>query len=115
MFGDPAQIDRLAIHLQRENVRTARGRAGGFPASDSLRRVLPQVRAPLYGIWGERDAFSAPYLAEREALLRRLHPELQFHIVAGAGHWTPYEAADGVNRILFDMLDAGNAGRFPDE
>ena len=40
MFGDPAQIDGLAIHLQMENVRTARGRAGGFPASDSLRRVI---------------------------------------------------------------------------
>lgn len=114
MFGDPARIDRLAIHLQMENVRTARGRAGGFPASDSLRRVLPQVTARLYGIWGERDAFSAPYLAEREALLRGLHPELRFNVIAGAGHWTPYEAADSVNSILLDMLGAGNAGPHPD-
>lgn len=104
MFGDPARIDRLAIHVQMENVRAARGRAGDFPASDSLRQVLPRVGARLCGIWGERDAFAAPYLAEREELLRRTHPELQFHVIAGAGHWTPYEAATSVNKIMFDML-----------
>jgi len=108
MFGDPARIDLLAIHVQMENLRTARGRAGGFPASDSLRQVLPRVKARLGGIWGERDAFAAPFLAEREALLRRAHPELRFHVVAGAGHWTPYEAADSVNRMLLDMLGAGS-------
>ena len=107
MFGDPARIDGLAIHVQIENVRTARGRAGGFPASDSLRQVLPRVKARLGGIWGERDAFAAPYLAEREAMLRRMHPELRFHVIAGAGHWTPYEAADSVNSLLLDMLGAG--------
>lgn len=104
MFGDPARIDALAVHVQAENVRTARGRAGGFPASDSLRQVLPRVTARLYGIWGERDAFATPYLAEREDLLRSLHPELRFHVVAGAGHWTPYEAADSVNGLLLDVL-----------
>lgn len=106
MFGDPARIDRLAVHVQMDNVRTARGRAGGFPASDSLRQVLPRVTARLFGIWGERDAF-APYLAEREALLRLMHPELRFDIIAGAGHWTPYEAADSVNRMLLEMSGAG--------
>lgn len=114
MFGDPGCIDRLAMHLQMENVRTARGRAGGFPASDALRRVLPQVTARLDGIWGERDAFSAPYLAEREALLRKLHPELRFHVIASAGHWTPYEAADSVNSIMLDIVGAGDAGRPPE-
>ena len=107
MFGDPAQIDRLAVHVQMENVRSARGRAGGFPASDSLRQALPRVTARLCGIWGERDAFAAPFLAEREALLRGMHPALQFHVIRGAGHWTPYEAADSVNGIVLDMLNAG--------
>ncbi|HET8996255.1 MAG TPA: hypothetical protein VFN42_06270, partial [Acetobacteraceae bacterium] len=110
MFGDPARVDRLATWLQIENVRTARGRAGGFPASDALRRVLPQVKARLYGIWGERDAFAAPYLVDRETLLRSLHPELRFHVIAGAGHWTPYEAAASVNDTISDMLGSPNAG-----
>lgn len=107
MFGNPARIDSLAIHVQMENTRTARGRAGGFPASDSLRQVLPRVKAQLCGIWGERDAFAAPYLPEREELLRSIQPELQFRVISGAGHWTLYEAAECVNATLLDMLDAG--------
>jgi len=27
-----------------------------------------------------------------------------FRVIEGAGHWTPYEAADQVNAILIDML-----------
>lgn len=111
MFGDPGRVDDLAVHVQRENIPHTRVRAGGFPASASLREALPRIGARLHGIWGERDAFAAPYLAERVALLRRVQPGSDVRIIPGAGHWTPYEAADGVNTMLMEMLgDAPPSG-----
>ena len=111
MFGDSGRVDDLAVHVQRENVRCARVRAGGFPASASLREALPRIGARLSGIWGERDAFAAPYLAERVALLHRVQPGSDVRIIPGAGHWTPYETADEVNTMLMEMLgDAPSSG-----
>ncbi|MGH7042924.1 MAG: alpha/beta fold hydrolase [Acetobacteraceae bacterium] len=104
MFGDPGQVDDLAVHVQRENVGRARARAGGFPASASLREALSRIVARLYGVWGERDAFAAPYLAERAALLHQVQPASDVRVIPGAGHWAPYEAADEVNRLLTEML-----------
>ena len=104
MFGDPGRVDDLAVHVQRENIRQARVRAGGFPASEALREALPRVGARLSGIWGERDAFAAPYLAERVALLHRVQPGSDVRILPGAGHWTQYEATDEVNTMLMEML-----------
>ena len=103
MFGDPGRVDDLAMHVQREDIRQARVRAGGFPASEALREALPRVGARLSGIWGERDAFAAPYLAERVTLLRRVQPGTDVRIIPGVGHWTPYEAADEVNTMLTEM------------
>jgi len=32
-------------------------------------------------------------------------------VIEGAGHWTPYEAADQINAILCDMLAGSLGGR----
>lgn len=92
MFGDPAKVDDLAVHIQIENARRARTRSGSLPESDVLRRALPRVTARLAGLWGQRDVFAAPHLGEREALLTTLDPAAFFRILPGVGHWVPYEA-----------------------
>lgn len=104
MFGDADKVDDLAVSTQIENIRQARLRAGGIPASDALLRALPQVQARLYGIWGERDAFAVPYVRDRAEILRRFQPDAGFRIIAGAGHWTPYEAPEAVNAALMDIV-----------
>ena len=105
MLADPAAADDLAVHLQMENVRRARFKSGGIPQSDALLRALPAVRARIAGIWGERDAFAAPYLDDRRQTLARFQPDLEFCIIEGAGHWVLYEAADRVNAVLLALLD----------
>lgn len=112
MFGDSAGVDDLAVHVQHQNIRRARVRAGGFPASASLRTALPRTVARLYGIWGARDAFAAPCPEARVALLHRIQPGSDVRIIPGAGHWTPYEAADEVNRMLTEML---SDARYPQQ
>jgi pimeloyl-ACP methyl ester carboxylesterase len=103
MIADPARIDDLALHLQIENAARARVRAGDWPFSETLLEVLPAVRARLYGIWGGRDVLGGE-LAERETVLRRFDPDLDFRVIPGAGHWTPYEAPRAVEAMLVEML-----------
>jgi 2-hydroxy-6-oxonona-2,4-dienedioate hydrolase len=107
MFAYPATADDLALHLQIGNVRRARLRAGALPESDALLAVLPRVRARLCGIWGERDAFASARIRDRDVVLRRIQPGLDFRVIAGAGHWTPYEAPDAVVAAMIDMLAPG--------
>lgn len=104
MFADERHIDDLAVRLQVENVARARVKSRRFAPIDLLRPILPQVRAPLGGIWGERDATAYPYVAERRDLLRAIQPNAAFDIIAGAGHWVMYEAAQAFNRVLLAQL-----------
>ena len=104
MIADPARVDDLAVHLQIENARRSRTKSGRIPESDSLLQALPAVRARICGLWGGRDAMALPFLDQREAVLRRFRPDLDFRIVPGAGHWAPYEAPEAVNAALRDML-----------
>ena len=106
MFADERRIDDTAVRLQVENVARARVKSRRFAPIDLLRPVLPQVRAPLGGIWGERDATAYPYVEERRDLLRAIQPNAAFDIIAGAGHWVMYEAAQAFNRALRAQLAA---------
>ncbi len=109
MLSESDRVDDLAIHLHTENIRRARIKSGPFSQSDTLRRVLPQVWAALKGIWGERDATAGDHLVDREVLLRELHPELDFRVVKGAGHWVAYESPQRFNEILVEMLKTDTA------
>lgn len=102
MFGDPVNIDDLAVHLQMENTARARIRSGEIPKTDTLRQAIGRMRNPVTGIWGERDATAGRYLADRQRLFHEIAPHSRFHILPGAGHWACYEAADAVNRILLE-------------
>lgn len=97
-------VDDRAVAIQMANLAAARIRAGGIPDTDTLATVLPTIRASLFGIWGERDAFAHPEVAARVALLQRLQPGADVRTIDGAGHWVQYEAAETVNAMLVDML-----------
>jgi len=106
MFANERRIDDMAVRLQVENVARARVKSRRFAPLDLLRPVLPQVTAPLGGIWGERDATAYPYVEERRDLLRAIQPNAPFDIIAGAGHWVMYEAPQAFNRALLAQLAA---------
>jgi pimeloyl-ACP methyl ester carboxylesterase len=112
MIANPERIDDLAIHLQAENLRRARFKSGSIPASDVLLRALPGIRARVAGIWAERDAFVGGDVEAPRGILASLRPGLEVRVVAGAGHWVTYEAADHVNAALLELLgaDAAHAG-----
>lgn len=109
MLADPAKADELAVDVHMENLRRVRFRVGDIPESDVLRRALPQIRARLVGIWGSEDAFVGPHLEERRRVLSACHPDLDWRVIEGAGHWAIFEAADRVNPILLEVFGAVGA------
>jgi 2-hydroxy-6-oxonona-2,4-dienedioate hydrolase len=107
MIADPAKIDELAVYIQSQNAPRGRVRSRRFSRADTLARALPLVKARLDGIWGERDATAYPHLDERARVLRSFQPEARFEVIAGAGHWVQYEAADRFNAVLGKIAGSG--------
>jgi 2-hydroxy-6-oxonona-2,4-dienedioate hydrolase len=104
MIADPAAIDELAIYLQSENAPRGRVNSPPIAMTDTLARVLPQVRGRLAGIWGERDATAMHDLPARARLLRGIQADAPFIVIADAGHWVQYEAAAAFDEALAAVL-----------
>ena len=104
MIADPSKIDELAVYIQSQNAPRGRVRSRRFSRTDTLARALPLVKARLDGIWGERDATARSHLEERARVLRSFQPGARFEVIAGAGHWAQYEAADRFNAVLAEIV-----------
>jgi epoxide hydrolase 4 len=65
-----------------------------------LRRLRP-IAAPTLVIWGERDRYLGPELAEPT---RSWVPDLRVERLANASHWVQNDRPERVNRLLLDFL-----------
>jgi 2-hydroxy-6-oxonona-2,4-dienedioate hydrolase len=106
MLHDPKNVDGIAIHMQIMNTTRAKTRSRDMGIAGRLSEVLPRVKTPLTGIWGEFDSTTYPYIQERIDLFRAVQPDFQMNLIAGAGHWVSYEAADAFNAKLLEVLKA---------
>ncbi len=104
MFHDPKKIDGVAIYMQIMNTTRARTRSRDMGIKGVLSMVLPKVKTPFTGIWGEFDSTTYPYMQERIDLFTALQPDFQMHLIPGAGHWVAYEAAEAFNTRLLEVL-----------
>ena len=104
MFSEGAEIDDATLAIHVANNQRARIRSRRLSRSTTLLEALPAIRARLIGIWGEHDITATPDLASREAAIRRYRPDVDFHVIAGAGHWVHYEAADRFNPLFLAAL-----------
>lgn len=114
MIADPAKIDALALAIQEWNTVRSRVKTPTLSRSGALWRALDNVRVPLSGIWGSRDAPAHPLAAQRVAILRERRPEADVRMIDGAGHWVAYEAADAFNAMLLGMLRRTRPTEAPD-
>ncbi len=103
MLHHPETVDALALHMLIANARTARLFVPHLVIPDQVVKVLGDLKVPLDAIWGEFDR-PHPGPALQEAVLRRFQPQMDFRVVAGAGHWAMYERPDAFNATLLAML-----------
>jgi len=104
MLHDPRNVDGVAIHMQILNTTRAKTRSRDMGIAGALSNVLPQVKTPLSGIWGEFDSTTYPYIQERIDIFEKLQPGFKMHVIPGAGHWVAYEAADAFNATVVKIL-----------
>lgn len=104
MLHDPKNVDGVAIHMQIMNTTRAKTRSRDMGIAGALSNVLPQVRVPLTGIWGEYDSTTYPYIQERIDIFRAVQPDFQMNVIPDGGHWVAYEAAEAFNAKLLEVL-----------
>jgi len=105
MLHDPKKIDGVAIYMQILNTTRAKTRSREMGIAGALSTVLPRIRTPLTGIWGEFDSTTYPYMQERLDLFHAHQPDFEMNVIPRAGHWVAYEEADAFNRKLIEVLE----------
>jgi pimeloyl-ACP methyl ester carboxylesterase len=111
MLSDPASVSEDTVDIQVECVRRTRFDSrkvsgGGTLLGDLADLARRGCRIRL--LWGERDdsAFRPARLLIGE--IREAVPTLDVHRVPKAGHWSAYENAGEVNRLLLEFFEPGN-------
>ena len=104
MLARDDSVDALSLGIHAANLARDRMKLRRLSRTDVLLRTLPQVRCPVYGIWGERDVL---YLDRTEVIAPALAQAPDFRrltLVPGAGHWVQFEAAEAFNAALLQVL-----------
>jgi 2-hydroxy-6-oxonona-2,4-dienedioate hydrolase len=104
MLSDPASITDETLDIQAECVRRARFNSRKVSAGGTLLADLARLACRIRVLWGERD--DSPFRPADLLIgeLRRAVGVLDVHRIPGAGHWSAYENAAEVNRLMLDFF-----------
>jgi pimeloyl-ACP methyl ester carboxylesterase len=105
MFADAARIDALAVHLQTTNTVRGRMNSRRLSGMGTLPGVLPRLKAPLRGIWGEFDFSARGRLELYAERLNEMQAGAPLMTIRSAGHWVQFEAAEEFNQVLLGSLE----------
>ena len=105
MFANPSNIDDLSLYIQLQNTKHHRTKSRPISATDTLTKILSKQNVPIYVIWGEKDSTVGPYLEERMTILRKVNPNVRFHLEFNSGHWIMYETPERFNKIFKKILN----------
>lgn len=106
MVKDPSCIDDLALYIQETNTRMHRLKSRPISATNTLVRALSGVTFPVTVVFGEFDASVGEYRSEREAILRRVVPQVSIEVISGAGHWVMWERNEWVANQLIHLISS---------
>ena len=104
MLSDPARVTEEAVDIQAYGVRhtrfNSRKVSGGGTLLDDLARLEGRVRL-LWGV-GDDSSFRPADLLIGE--IGRVVGDLDLHRIPAAGHWSAYENAGEVNRLMLEFF-----------
>ena len=74
-----------------------------FRSASSVRKQFVRIECPTLLVWGVRDRYLAPALAEG---LDAWVPHLRVERLPRASHWVQHDEPEAVNRLLLEFLKA---------
>ena len=104
MFARDEFIDELSLQLYLAGLERDRLPNRRLAKTDILSRTLPQLRCPVWGIWGDSDVLFRDAYHFIEPSLRQAPHFRALTLVANAGHWVQFEAAAAFNASLQGIL-----------
>ena len=106
MLSDPRNLTEEAVDIQVDGVRRTRFDSRKVSAGGTLLGDLAQLTCRIRLLWGERDdtAFRPADLLIGE--IRGAVSALDVHRIPGAGHWSAYENAAEVNRLMLEFFSS---------
>jgi pimeloyl-ACP methyl ester carboxylesterase len=106
MLGDPASLTEEAVDIQVDGVRRTRFDSRKVSAGGTLLADLVQLTCRVRLLWGERDdtPFRPAHLLIGE--VRAAVGALDLHRIPRAGHWSAYENAAEVNRLMLEFFSS---------
>ena len=102
MVHNPLCVDELALFIQENNTRLHRLKSRSISATDTLARILVDIKCPVSVLFGEFDASVGVYRPEREAILKAVLSDVEIEVVPNVGHWLMWENSG----LVIDRLKA---------
>jgi pimeloyl-ACP methyl ester carboxylesterase len=95
------------MDIQAECVRRARFNSRKVSGGGTLLGDLAQLTCRIRLLWGERD--DSPFRPEDVLIgeIRVAVSALDAHRIPRAGHWSAYESASEVNRLMLEFFSSG--------
>jgi pimeloyl-ACP methyl ester carboxylesterase len=106
MLADPASVTEEAVAIQAEGVRRTRFDSRKVSGGGTLLGDLASLTCRIRLLWGERD--DSPFRPADLLIgeIRAALGTLDVHRVSRAGHWSAYENAAEVNRLLLEFFSS---------
>ncbi len=107
MLASPDSVTEDAVDIQAYGVRHARFNSRKVSGGGTLLDDLAQVTCRVRLLWGEKD--DSPFRPADVLIgqIRGVIPELDLHRIPSAGHWSAYENAPAVNRLMLEFFTKG--------
>jgi 2-hydroxy-6-oxonona-2,4-dienedioate hydrolase len=106
MLSDPASVTEDTVDLQVECVRRTRFNSRKVSGGGTLLPDLAALRCRIGLLWGERD--DSPFRPAGLLIgeIRDAVGALDVHRIPRAGHWSAYENAAEVNRLMLEFFSS---------
>jgi pimeloyl-ACP methyl ester carboxylesterase len=106
MLSDPASVTEETLDIQVECVRHARFNSRKVSGGGTLLGDLAALSCRIRVLWGERDESEFRPAALLLGEIRGAVGTLDLHRIPEAGHWSAYENAPEVNRLMLEFFSS---------
>jgi pimeloyl-ACP methyl ester carboxylesterase len=107
MLSDPASVSEDTLDIQAECVRHTRFNSRRVSGGGTLLGDLAGLTCRIRLLWGERDDSAFRPADRLIGEIREAVGTLDVHRIPRAGHWSAYENAPEVNRLMLEFFSSG--------